>query len=251
MIDVQYTLGWDETAMRFLTRRTLDSHGAFFVPYLAPGMHVLDCACGPGSITQGIARAVAPGAVTGIDMSASQIAMATARAQGEGITNAKFREASIYELPFPDASFDAVFSHALLEHLGEPVRAAKECLRVLKPGGVIGVATPDWDGFIVAPETPELVAAVRTYREAQDGNGGDTRTGRKLGTILREAGFMAPRMQARYENYDPSPIIGEVISLQLQRDGHDRLAAVVREWQADPEGLWAQAWVSCVARKPA
>lgn len=251
MTNVQYTLGWDETAMRFLTRRTLDSHGAFFVPYLASGMHVLDCACGPGSITQGIARAVAPGAVTGIDMSASQIAMATARAQGEGITNATFREASIYELPFPDASFDAVFSHALLEHLGEPVRAAKECLRVLKPGGVIGVATPDWDGFIVAPETPELVAAVCMYREAQDTNGGDTRTGRKLGTILREAGFVAPRMQARYENYDPSRVIGDVISLQLQRDGHDRLAEAVREWQTDLEGLWAQAWVSCVARKPA
>ena len=250
MTNVQYTLGWDETAMRFLTRRTLDSHGAFFVPYLAAGMQVLDCACGPGSITQGIARAVAPGAVTGIDMSASQIAMATARAQGEGIGNVIFREASIYELPFPDATFDAVFSHALLEHLGEPVRAAKECLRVLKPGGVIGVATPDWEAFIVAPETPELVAAVRKYREIQDGNGGDTRTGRKLGTILREAGFAVPRMQARFENYDPSRIIGEVISFQLQRDGYERLAQVVREWQTDPEGLWAQAWVSCVARKP-
>lgn len=43
MTNVQYTLGWDETAMRFLTRRTLDSHGAFFVPYLAAGMQVLDC----------------------------------------------------------------------------------------------------------------------------------------------------------------------------------------------------------------
>ena len=251
MTNVQYTLGWDETAMRFLTRRTLDSHGAFFIPYLAAGMHVLDCACGPGSITRGIARAVAPGAVTGIDMNASQIALAVATVQGEGLANASFREASVYELPFPDASFDAVFSHALFEHLGEPVHAARECLRVLKPGGVIGLATPDWDGFIVAPETPELVAAVRTYRDIQDRNGGDTRTGRKLATIVREGGFVAPRMQARYENYDPSRVIGEVISLQLGRDGFEAHSRVVREWQADPEGLWAQAWVSCVARKPA
>ena len=44
-----YTLGYDRAAMAFVERRRLDINGAFFLPYLATGMHVLDCGCGPGT----------------------------------------------------------------------------------------------------------------------------------------------------------------------------------------------------------
>lgn len=235
--------------MRFLVRRTLFSHGAFFIPHLQPGMAVLDCACGPGSITQGIARNVAPGPVTGIDMSPSQIALGTERARSAGLANLSFREASVYALPFADASFDAVFSHALFEHLNDPVRAARECLRVLKPGGTIGVVTPDWDGFIVSPETPSMLAAVQEYRDTQNRNGGDVRTGRKLGAILTAAGFEGTHMQARYENFEPVTIITDLLAAHFDREGQPAHAAAIREWQDQPGAFFAEAWVSCVARK--
>ena len=244
-----YTLRWDETAMKFLVRRTLFTHGSFFIPHLQPGMSVLDCASGPGSITQGIARAVAPGAVVGIDMSASQVALGTERARTAGMSNLSFREASVYELPFADASFDAVFSHALFEHLSDPVRAARECLRVLKPGGVIGVVTPDWDGFIFSPETPAMVAATREYQDTQNRNGGDVRTGRKLGAILTAAGFVEARMQARYENFEPVTIITDLLAGHFEREGQPEHAAALREWADLPDAFFAEAWVSCVARK--
>jgi ubiquinone/menaquinone biosynthesis C-methylase UbiE len=51
-----------------LTRRTAAREGAFFLPHLRPGMRVLDCGCGPGSITVGLAAAVAPGQAVGIDL---------------------------------------------------------------------------------------------------------------------------------------------------------------------------------------
>lgn len=250
MPDERYTLGYADEAIRFLDRRSLDSHGAFFAPLLLAGMAVLDCGCGPGGITRGIAARVAPGHVTGIDRDASQVELAARRAAQAGVGNVTFRAASVYELPFPDASFDAVFSHALFEHLADKPRAARECLRVLRPGGVIGVCTPDWGGFLLAPESEDLRAALQAYEDAQNRNGGDTRTGRKLAAVLQEAGFEGAKPQARYENFSPLSDIGEVLAARLDLDGLPRLAAALRAWQTDPHGLFSEAWVSCVARKP-
>ena len=44
-----YTPGHSQYAADFMAKRTLESHGSFFVPYLQPGLSVLDCGCGPGS----------------------------------------------------------------------------------------------------------------------------------------------------------------------------------------------------------
>src|SRR5437868_5149484 len=126
-----YTLGHSRPAMDFMSRRTFESHGRFFNTQLRPGIRVLDCACGPGSVTLGIARRIAPGEVTGVDFNDSQVEHATSAAAAAGVKNARFVRASCYELPFADGSFDAVFSHALLEHLSEPKRALAVFHRVL------------------------------------------------------------------------------------------------------------------------
>jgi len=44
-----YTPGHSESVSDFMARRTLASHGEFFVPHLQPGLRLLDCGCGPGS----------------------------------------------------------------------------------------------------------------------------------------------------------------------------------------------------------
>jgi ubiquinone/menaquinone biosynthesis C-methylase UbiE len=245
----RYTLGYGETALAFVGRRTLESHGAFFIPHLQPGMQVLDCGCGPGSMTMGIAVRVGRGSVIGVDLDASQIQIAEQRAAQETHANASFHQASVYELPFDDERFDAVFSHALFEHLADPERAARECLRVLKPGGIIGIATPDWGGFIIAPQSPEMTEAIRVYEENQNRNGGNTRIGRELARIVSRAGFQHASLHARYENYAPLTVISDLMVSQFERDGFPQHAATLRRWQADPSGLFAQAWVSCMARK--
>lgn len=48
----------------------------------------------------------------------------------------------MYELPFPDASFDAALAHTVVEHLGDPLAAFSEVKRVLKAGASSGSATP-------------------------------------------------------------------------------------------------------------
>src|SRR5688572_17021804 len=96
-------------------RRTATVNAAFLLPHLAPGMSLLDAGCGAGSITLGLAEAVAPGEVVGIDVSAEGIDAARSLATARDITNACFEVADACALPFEDGSFDAVFSHALLQ----------------------------------------------------------------------------------------------------------------------------------------
>ena len=82
--------GYSDTALGFVSRRTLESHGAFFIPYLHQGMRVLDCGCGPGSITFGIAARIGSGSVVGVDMDESQVRLATANAAARGATMSVF-----------------------------------------------------------------------------------------------------------------------------------------------------------------
>jgi ubiquinone/menaquinone biosynthesis C-methylase UbiE len=245
----RYTPGHGETATSFMAQRTLRSHGEFFVPLLAPGLAVLDCGCGPGTITLGLAEQVAPGKVVGVDREASQIEHARAGANLSGIQNVSFQTADCYALPFEAGTFDRVFSHALLEHLADPVRALKELQRVLKPGGCIGVCSPDWGGFLLAPPSAALSHAVDAYTSLQTRNGGDPRVGCKLGHHLAAAGFEDVRLAARYECYPALDFIGEYLALQLERAGEAQAAATFRSWSLTPGGMFAQAWVAATGQK--
>lgn len=124
--------GWERVADKYdsvwssLTRQ--------FIPHLieaaqvAPGMSILDVACGPGYVS---AAAKKMGAKpTGIDFSTKMIAIARRM-----FPEIEFLEADAQQLPFADASFDRVLMNFGLLHLAQPEKACAEVLRVLRPGG--------------------------------------------------------------------------------------------------------------------
>jgi ubiquinone/menaquinone biosynthesis C-methylase UbiE len=193
-----YVPGYGAGVLTFMSQRTAETHAAFFLPRLRRGWCVLDAGCGPGTITLGLARIVAPGRVIGIDVEDSQLASAREKARREAL-HAEFRKASVYELPFENACFDAVFSHALLEHLSDPVAALTEFRRVLKPDGWIGLRAPDLGGLLIDAETDAPAEALRAYFGKQKENRADPQIGRKLGRLLRAAGFMVEKLTASYE----------------------------------------------------
>ena len=94
-----YAHGYDSAlTLKFHASRTADKQAGWFLPYLQPGMTLLDCGCASGSITLGLAKVVAPGQVTGVDLSEIEIERAQARAAEAGITNLCFAVGNIYQL---------------------------------------------------------------------------------------------------------------------------------------------------------
>ena len=204
----------------------------------------------PARSQWGIAERIDPGEVIGVDFAPAQIARAREAAARDGRRNVRFETGNVYSLAFESGRFARIFSHALIEHLADPQRALRELYRVLAPEGIIGVCSPDWGGFLLSPPSPALSRAVDAYMALQSGNGGDVRAGRNLGPHLAAAGFEAVQVSARYECYDPRELIAEYLGRQLEEAGDAASASVLRDWGKEEPGMFAQAWVCAVARKP-
>ena len=115
-------------------------HRYAFARPLAPGRRVLDAACGEG---YGSAMMAAAGAsVLGIDLGADVVAHA--RARYASVPGVAFEQADVTALDhLPDASFDLVLSFETLEHVHEQERMLDGFARLLAPGGLLLVSTPD------------------------------------------------------------------------------------------------------------
>jgi SAM-dependent methyltransferase len=262
----QYTHGHGPVITRILGQRTAASHAAFFTPYLRSGMRLLDCGCGPGSITLGLAQCVAPGEVVGVDMAENQLEQARAAATEQGVSNARFETANVYALPFPDGSFDAVFSHAVVEHLREPIVALKEMYRVLKPGGVLGLRNADRAGELFWPPNPTLIGLHETWNRLLQHNGSDPFIGRRLRSLLNEIGLECVEASAAYEchgttdsvqlasasaaGYFSGTFADQVMALGwLDSAEVERIREAWKAWGEDPDAFWARTWCEAVGWK--
>jgi len=100
---------------------------------------VLDVGCGGGNTACLLAKEIGCH-VTGIDISEVMVAQANKRAAKEDVPHlVEFRQADVFDLPFGDASFDAVLLESVLTPLpGNKLDALKEIHRVMAPGGRIG-----------------------------------------------------------------------------------------------------------------
>ena len=181
-------------------KRTADKDAAFFLPSLRPGMRLLDVGCGPGSITSGLAKRVAPGQTIGIDASSSVIATARSLADAS-LGNLAFEVGNIYEPRFAADSFDAAFAHQVLQHLRRPVDALSQIRTLLKAGGVLGVREVDWGSATFYPESDGIRRFLHLYYDLAHRNGGEPNAGRYMRRWFREAGFAEVRVTTSTVSY--------------------------------------------------
>lgn len=211
-----YTHGHHRSVLRSHRWRTVDNSAAYLAPHLAPGDSVLDVGCGPGTLTIDLARRVPDGRVEGIERSADVIAAAAEDALAAGVGNVSFRTGDVYDLGVPDASFDVVHAHQVLQHLSDPVAALREMRRVCRPGGTIAVRDSDYSAMTWYPAIPALDRWLDVYRTLARGNSAEPDAGRRLRSWALAAGCTDVRATA---------------SAWCFAETHER------EWWAD---LWAE-----------
>lgn len=162
------------------------------------GSSVLEAGCGVGAQTITLASNSPNALITSIDVSEASVVEARKVVRAAGINNVTLRQADIFHLPFPPASFDHAFLCFILEHLVQPVEALRALKYVLKPGGTITVIEGDHGSTYFYPDSDFARKVVRCQVELQARAGGNALIGRALYPLLREAGFgeihVSPRM---------------------------------------------------------
>ena len=246
----RYTHGHHTSVVGQHARRTAEVDAAFLLPHLRPGMRLLDVGCGPGTITAGLARAVAPGEVVGIDVVPAVLDQA--REANAGTPNVRFEEGSIYALAYPAASFDVGYAHQVLQHLTRPVDAAREMRRVLKPGGLAAVRDADYATMTASPRTPEIERWLALYHAVATRNEAEADAGRRLPGWLQDAGFHDVTVSATTVLFHERGAVENWGLSWAERVTHSALATQAVEYglatPADLEAI-AEGW-RCWTRDP-
>jgi SAM-dependent methyltransferase len=261
-----YAPGWTSDAVAMMSSRSADDRARTVLARLGGVATVVDVGCGPGSITLGLARSLAAGGhVLGIDAQASQVAVATARAARAGVANARFEVAPANALPCVDNSIDVYFSHALFEHLADPLGALAEARRVLRPNGLLVVAASDWSHARFDPYTADVESALAGHRLLRRWAGGDPDAGGRLRRWIDTAGFALESVRstqrvdlaytelAGYIGNRLATAASTMLDAQTPAaDARTLLDALqaARRWQRS-DGTWTQCWTEVVAHRRA
>ncbi len=262
-----YTMGYSEEFLQMLDRRNAGSCAAHLLPLLEPGMKLLDLGCGPGTITMGLAEAVNPGEVHGIDMEESQIALAQAAAKDSNHTNAIFQVGNALSLPFEDETFDVIHAHAVIMHIPDTRAALAEARRVLKPGGLLSTRDLIGESSFFEPVNDGLREAWTTFTTLMRGNGAHPEIGKEMKGVMLEAGFTDIQASASFDSYGTSAdldfyyafIIDWFFSEQLiervtglgiaSREKFDFWRSELDNWRHSPSAFGALAFGECMGRK--
>jgi arsenite methyltransferase len=207
---------------------------------LRPGERVLDVGSGPGFLACEMAGAVgSSGAVHGIDISESFLAMARRRCADQ--PRVKFCEGEAAWLPFGDGTFDVAVSTQVYEYVADVDAALDELFRVLRPGGRALILDTDWGSLVWHSADRARMARIL---DAWDEHLADPYLPRTLSARLGRAGFRVEHREViplLNPELDPSTfsygLIGLIAAFVVGRHGITQtdIDAWTAELRADGE----------------
>jgi serine phosphatase RsbU (regulator of sigma subunit)/ubiquinone/menaquinone biosynthesis C-methylase UbiE len=162
------------------------------------GDRIVDAGCGLGQLTRAMARkAGSSGGVVGIERSEEQIGEARRQASLAGEEDLiEIRRGNASDLPLEDGewgTFDIAHTRFVLEHVPDPERVVANMFRAVRPGGRVILEDDDHDVLRLSPEVPEFERLWRAYIETYRALKCDPFIGRRLVTLLRDAGAESTR----------------------------------------------------------
>lgn len=168
------------------------------------GSRVLEAGCGVAAQTVTLAGNSPSALITSVDISELSLFEAEKKVAEAGLSNVKFQQADIFNLPFEKGSFDHVFVCFVLEHLSKPLDALHALKGVLREGGTITVVEGDHGSAYFHPDSEEARKAIHCQIELQHRAGGNAMIGRELYPLLCKAGYNSVRVSPRMVYVDTS-----------------------------------------------
>ena len=263
-----YTMGFSEEMIESLRRYTAEASAAYLLPYLRPGLRVLDFGCGPGTISVGLAKAVAPGELHGVDMEESQIELARAVAAAYGRDNTIFHAGDVTNMPFEDDFFDVAHRHNVLMHIPDTGAVLAEVKRVLKPGGIIGCREMIRGSCFTHPDFGVIGKAWDMFQDLLQADDGHPQMGKELKGHALASGFENVRMINSFIIYSAPADVAFIYGFATQwflspeiteaaikygaatPDLCAQVGAAYDRWKEHPGALCALAFGNLVANKP-
>ena len=262
----RYTHGHEAAVLASHAKRTAYNSAAYLLPVLQPGMSLLDVGFGPGTITLDFAELVAPGTVVGIENTDGPFAAARANAAQRGDHQTRFEKANVFDMPYPDASFDVVHAHQVLQHLTDPVQALREMTRVCKSGGWIAARDADYAAMMWYPDIAGLSQWRDLYRALARHNGAEPDAGRHMRAWAHASGLTDVRVTTSEWCYADSEacawwgesqaarVLGDGFMSQAAEHGYDSaavesLAADWRSWGHHADAYFLIPHVEILAQK--
>jgi ubiquinone/menaquinone biosynthesis C-methylase UbiE len=154
------------------------------------GMSLLELGSGPGFITAQLVELLPNSPVTCLEIDPDLLARAEHYLHDKANQRVRFVEGSVVDSQLEANQFDVAYARFLFQHLPDPISAANEIWRVLKPGGKLIIHDIDDEIFgLFQPPLPGLALVIEKFGQAQAARGGNRHIGRSLWHILEAAGF--------------------------------------------------------------
>ncbi len=181
-------VGSEDAVVRWKTR-SFDLLGA------VPGAVVVDVGCGHGDGVRALALRTAPGGrAIGVDLSEAMIEEARRRSAAGSGPSGEFHVGDAAALPLADGAADGCRCERVLQHVDDPGAVVREMARVVRPGGVVLAAEPDWGTLVVDGADAEIESALAAVAMARVRS---PAAGRSLRRLLAQAGLREVEVVAR------------------------------------------------------